>query len=414
MNRRTLLVSLFGAALAASMEAIAQQGRRPRVLLRNAWQSINIGDIAHYLGFFELMEKHQIDAEFRLWPGTLKDGADALLARRFPKVIVVDTPEKISTAIKECDFLVAGSSSGFAGSSAVARWVKEAPGKPYGVMGISYLGGTKGDIENLTNAKFVFFRDTVAMALAKEQGVKCPIMEYGPDTAFGIVNLRNDEAALAFLKKNGLEEGKYLCCIPRFRMTPHWILGTGRPFDEKKHARNEEMKEHDHKPLRDAIIAVTSQTDLKVLVCCEDQTQIPLGKEMIYDKLPEETKKKVVWKESYWLTDEALSTYVRSAGLFGNEMHSPIMCIASGIPAIVCRFKDQTTKGYMWRDIGLNDWLFDLDLEEEVAKIVPAVLDMAKNPAKAKAYAAQGREEMLKFQAREIAVLKENLAEAVG
>src|ERR1700710_1639097 len=131
---------------------------------------------------------------------------------------------------------------------------------------------------------------------------------------------------------------------------------------------------------------------------------------MIYDKLPEETKKKVVWKDSYWLTDEALSTFVRSAGLFGNEMHSPIMCIASGIPAIVCRFKDQTTKGYMWRDIGLNDWLFDLDLEEEVARIVPAVLDMAKNPAKAKAYAAQGREKMLNFQAREITVLKENLA----
>ena len=52
----------------------------------------------------------------------LKDGADALLAKRFPKVILLDTPEKITPAIQECDFLVAGSSSGLGGSSAAGPW----------------------------------------------------------------------------------------------------------------------------------------------------------------------------------------------------------------------------------------------------------------------------------------------------
>jgi len=41
-----------------------------------------------------------------------------------------------------------------------------------------------------------------------------------------------------------------------------------------------------------------------------------------------------------WLTEEALSAYVRNAGLFGNDMHSPIMCIAGSIPAVVCRFTE--------------------------------------------------------------------------
>ncbi len=77
-----------------------------------------------------------------------------------------------------------------------------------------------------------------------------------------------------------------------------------------------------------------------------------------------------------WLTDEALSTYVRSAGLFGLEMHSPIMCIGNGIPAIVGRFAEQTSKGFMWRDIGLDDWLFDFDRDEEIARYVPAVVKM--------------------------------------
>jgi hypothetical protein len=71
-----------------------------------------------------------------------------------------------------------------------------------------------------------------------------------------------------------------------------------------------------------------------------------VGKEMLLDLLPDDVKRRVVWRENYWLTDEALSTYALSAGLFGHEMHSPIMCIGNGIPAIVCRFEEQTSKGF--------------------------------------------------------------------
>src|SRR5277367_2484448 len=113
MNRRSFLQSTFGAALATSLTALAGPGRPPRILLRNAWQSQNIGVIAHYLGLLELMEKFGIDAEVRLWPSNLDNSADALLAKRFPKVIVLKDPEHIATAIKECDFFLHGSSSGF-------------------------------------------------------------------------------------------------------------------------------------------------------------------------------------------------------------------------------------------------------------------------------------------------------------
>jgi hypothetical protein len=101
-----------------------------------------------------------------------------------------------------------------------------------------------------------------------------------------------------------------------------------------------------------------------------------VGKELLIDTLPDDVKPKVVWRPNYWLTGEALSTYVRSAGLFGNEMHSPIMCIGNGIPAIVCRWAEQTSKGLMWRDIGLGDWLFDLDKDDELARVADAVLAM--------------------------------------
>ena len=180
-------------------------------------------------------------------------------------------------------------------------------------------------------------------------------------------------------------------------------------MDEVKHARNEAMKEHDCKPLRDAIVKVIEQTDLKVLLCPEDKTQMAVNKEMLYDKLPEDIKARVVWRETYWLTDEAVSTYRRSAGLFWHEMHSPILCIGSGIPAIVCRWAEQTSKGFMWRDIGLSDWLFDLDKDDELARVADTVLAMAKDPVGSKAKAEKAREVVMANFAASMAVVGKNL-----
>jgi hypothetical protein len=232
-------------------------------------------------------------------------------------------------------------------------------------------------------------------------------MEFGPDGAFA-VDLKNDAPAEAFLKQHGLEEGKFLCCIARFRNTPYWKIKKVA-FDPKKNARNEAMKAHDSAPLVEAITAVARQTELKVLLCPEDASQMAINKEVLYDKLPDDVKAKVVWRENYWLTDEALSTYRRSAGLFGHEMHSPIMCIGNGIPAIVCRWAEQTSKGFMWQDIGLGDWLFDLDDEEQLKRVAPAVLAMAKDPAAAKAKAAQGLAVVKKRQAETMAMVRKSL-----
>jgi hypothetical protein len=85
-------------------------------------------------------------------------------------------------------------------------------------------------------------------------------MEFGPDGAFA-VDLRNDAAAISFLKQHNLEEGKFLCCIPHVRFTPYWELpAKKRAVDSVKLERNNSMKEHDNAPLREAIIAVTRQT----------------------------------------------------------------------------------------------------------------------------------------------------------
>jgi len=407
----SVALSMFGPLLSALAQA-APVGRKPRVLLRNGWQSINIGDIAHWIGLLELLDKHQIDVEIRFWASTLADGADQLLAKHWPQVQVIRGKQQIDAAFEECDFYLSGSGSGFPAAGDCTRWRKET-GKPYGVMGVTLVTTSPEMIETLNRADFAYFRDGESVKLAQQAGLTNPNSGFGPDTAFGVVNTRNDEAADRFLQQHDLEPGKFFVCIPRYRITPHWAINPARPFEEEKHQRNEAMKDHDHRPHREAITRIVRETGMKVLVTCEDKTQIPLGKEMIVDLLPADVQKNVVWRDRYWLTDEALSTYVRSAGLFGNEMHSPIMAIASGIPAVVCRFDDQTKKGFMWRDIGLDEWLFDLDQPDQYAQIVPTILEIATNPAAARAKAEQARQVVLAKQAEQMTALQTSLAKVI-
>lgn len=416
-SRRHFLTTSLIAAIAS---LAAAESRPRRIVLRSSWQTVNIGDIAHTPGVLALLEKHLPEVEVRLWPSSVGNGVAEMLLARFPKLRIIQTPEALKAAFDECDFLLHGSGPSLVAAQDIAKW-RDTTGKPYGVYGITFnapeaatakpelLKKFELSIPIMSGARFVFFRDSVSLAEAKKRGCTCPVMGFGPDGAFA-TDLRDDARAMAFLQAHKLEEGRFLCCIPRLRYTPYWTIPARKtPLDETKHARNEAMKEHDLAPLRQAIVEVVRQTTMKVLLCPEDETQMSLGKEMLFDKLPDDVKAKVVWRPDYWLTGEALSTYVRSAGLFGAEMHSPIMCIGNGIPAIVCRWEEQTSKGIMWQDIGLGEWLFSLDEANEIPGIVPAVLALAQDPAAAKDKAMKARAFVQQLQRETMQTLTNSL-----
>lgn len=379
---------------------LASANAKKTVLLCSSWQTFNIGDIAHTPGVLAILEKQLPEVDVILWPHDVANGVKEILEKRFPKFKIVQSETDVSAAFQKADLLLHGSGPSLVGRNSIVKWVK-ATGKPYGIYGITFPGvyaaknvvvkASELDIELINKAAFAFFRDSVSLKFAKDNRLTCPIMEFAPDGTFA-VDLHNDTAALSFMRENGLEEGKFMCCIPRYRFTEEWLAkGKNRPFNQSHVDYNNKMKDHDNGPLRDAITAVVRHTDMKILICPEDETHVALGKSLLLDLLPEDVKKKVVWRNKYWLTDEALSTYKRSAGLFGLEMHSPIICIGQGIPAVVCRFYEQSTKGLMWKDIGLSDWLFDMDVTSQVDKLVPTVLAIAKNPKAAKAKALKAK-----------------------
>ena len=419
MNRRTFLASASAAALITALRAAAPAGRAPRILLRSSWQIVNIGDIAHTPGVLTLIERTLPKAEVRLWAsGDLSEEVIAMEHRRFPQLQIVKgsigangkaSKPELADALAWTDFLLHGSGPSLVAAKDVAAFAKHV-GKPYGVYGITHSTNppTADERTVFDGARFVFFRDELSLKLARTQNLKSPIVDFAPDGAFAC-DLRHDSAADAFLAAHDLTPGQFLCCIPKLRFTPYWLIRNS-PKDETRHARNEAMKVADHAPLLEAISAVVRETNMKILLCPEDKTQMTVNKEQLYDHLPADVKPRVVWREKFWLTDEALSTYVRSAGLFGHEQHSPIMCIGAGIPAIVCRWAEQTTKGDMWRTIGLGDWLFNMDVEADKKKVAPAVLALAKDPAAARAKAEKARAVVERYQRDTMAVVARQFA----
>lgn len=416
MKRRTFLAA-SSIALNGAIRVRAAASR-PRILLRSAWQTVNIGDIGHTPGVLALLEKHIPEAEVTLWPMDVRNGVDAMLRRRFPRLRIVTDK---AAAFAAGDFLLHGSGPYLTAHRDVAAWKKET-GKPYGVYGITMAAAGDPGLKIMRNngldaycrelldgAQFVFLRDSKSLEVVRAGGVQAPVIEFGPDGAFA-ADVRDDAAARQFLTANGLEAGRFVCFLPNLRNAPYWKVKAGYAFDAAKHQRNEEMKEHDHAPLRAAIIAIVREAGMKALICPEDATQMETGRELLLDPLPDDVKRNVVCRRDFWLTDEAISTYTRSAGLVSNEMHSPIMSVGNGVPALVCRFVEQTTKGFMWRDIGLGDWLFDHDLPADAARIAPAALAMARNPDAARARAAKARGFVQERQRATMEVLRRALA----
>jgi polysaccharide pyruvyl transferase WcaK-like protein len=407
-HSRRHFFSIMAAALAAGCAGSNSRGGKKRILLCSSWQTVNIGDIAHTPGFLTLMEKYLPEVETTLWPRDIGQGVEQKLVGRFPNLKIVNSEADRLEAFEACDFFVHGSAAAVSAISQIDQWVKET-GKGFGIYGITFDDHQSWVLEPdtpeqlqtkisvLNRAKFVFFRDSESMELARKLGCTTEVMDFAPDAAFAC-DVRDDAKADAFLKANELQAGNFLCCIAKLRYAPYWQMKEGYPFDPGKQQVNAQFKEQDNTPLLRAVQRVVNETELKVLLCPEDMSEMAVNKETIYDRLTTAEKKQVVWKEDYWLVGEAISTYRRSAGLFGLQMHSQIMCIGHGIPAIVCRMEQQTSKGTMWKDIGLDEWLFNFDNAEERNSLPDAVIKMALDPEGSLRKAAEAKRIVMNHQ----------------
>jgi polysaccharide pyruvyl transferase WcaK-like protein len=399
LSRRTFVAALaaFGAC---ARPALSQTHSPPRILLRSSWQTVNIGDIAHTPGMLALLEKHRPDAQITLWPNKLSQEVEQLLVQRFPKLKIAATADQQAGALAACDFFLHGSGPGLVGREAARRAMQAS--KPYGFAGITLSDDEiKTERALLAGAKFVFCRDTDSLKALKASGISGPQLEFGPDATFAL-DLRDEAAADKVLAEHKLSPGKFLCAVPRLRYTPYWEIHPERKFDAAKDAVNQKFTETDHAKLREAITAWVRQIKQPVLLCPEMTYEVSRLRPLLFDKLPSDVKPHVRSLDRYWLTAEAASVYARAAAVVSMEQHSPIMAIAAGTPAILVRQPTDTRKGQMWRDIGLDSWIFEIDdstgeaIGARVVEVGRDALSARKLADKARMFASARMGDMIK------------------
>jgi hypothetical protein len=350
------------------------------LLLRSSWQTVNIGDIAHTPGMLALLETHLPQTRVTLWPDELSDEVRTMLRARFRKLHLAETPEAQQAAIEQCDFALHGSAPCLAGRGAMEQWRQT--GKPYGIGGVTLRDDELDEHRDLlAGARFVFCRDTLSLAALDASRVTNAPTAFGPDATF-VLDVRDDAKADAFGRGHDLEPKRFACFVPRLRFTPYWEE-QAVPFSADEIARreavNEQYRESDMSKLRAAIIAWVRHTGDRALLCPEMTYQVSRLRSLLFDPLPDDVKPHVVVRPTFWLTDEAASTYARAALVVSIELHSPIIAIANSTPAIHLRQPTDTRKGQMWRDVGLDHWLFEIDdsTGDQIAERVVELYDRA-------------------------------------
>ena len=356
--------------------------------------NFNIGTAAHAPATLAVLEKYlPEEVKITVWADApLSADLAGMMSRRFPHIPIVygdlennPSPE-LSEAIKQADLFLVSSGEGIPGSvrTTMAQF-KAATGKPAAAYGI---GCTPGLIPLVDQLIFAWFRDPVAGKVAEKS--ICPQKGWAPDAVFDFdaVDIPGTEA---FLKKHALESGKFICCIPGQRYTPRWRY-FDMPENPEKDLLNARFEEHDNAPLPEIIKVAVEEFRLKVLICPEQRTEISLIRRLLYDRLTPELQKCCVPMDEMWTPDVALGVYAASRGVFGVEMHSQVMAIGRGVPAVLLHHPQFGSKSEMWKTLGLNDWLIDAESPDYFESAINAARSILSNPAKSSAMLRRARE----------------------
>ena len=415
MTRRGLL---------CAAAALAPKGR-PKILLREALQFENIGDSGRVPGTIRLFDQHLPDAEVTLWPWRLHAREREILMAAFPKLRIAEgdldangnasTPA-LAEAWASSNIFVSPAKS----ASTYRQWA--ATGRPYGLFGTAFdpISGRDSQPEGATleslrqqidqlppgtfdrkfgsrqlyeRASFIFCRDTLSLRFLEKQSVRPGRLAFGPEGCFAIA-VRDDRRAEEWLRLHGLQHGGYICVVPRLRFTPYYRVHNlpREKQDYEIDAINGRTTAADHQPLREMIALWVRGTGLKVVACPEMSYQMQTAKEQLIDPLPEEIKRHVVWRDSFWLANEAASIYSRARAVVSIECHSPIIALANGTPFLHVRQPVDTVKAQMFQDIGLGDWVREVG-ETSGQDLWAQLREIHSSPAKAKkrVQAALGR-----------------------
>jgi polysaccharide pyruvyl transferase WcaK-like protein len=374
-NRRTFLQQTGAALATAALSSRACAATKTKtVVLQSAWATHNIGDIGHTPGTLRVLEQHLPEVKVVLWAMKLDDRVSEMLRARFPKVEIIqgglagktEHDEKLREIIRSSDLFIRN--SGMGQDTSFMQFCQK-NGKPYGLFGQSYFPdmvegkSAQERIALLNGAAFVYTRETKTLDLLKSAGVNTPVLEFGPDGCFGI-DVRDDERGFATMKQLGLEERKFITIQLRTHTPSHPGVDDKRPQKlNPLHPTPQMIADDDRRAAKycDLITRWVNKTGHKVLIAPEVKKEMEHNKRFIFDRLPPEIQKQVVNLEYFWNANEAASIFARAHTVVCHEPHSPIIGLANGTPIIHTYSEFHSPKCWMFKDIGLGEWLLEMD-----------------------------------------------------
>jgi len=372
MPARRHFIASVTAALGGSV--FAANGKPKAILLQSAWDTVNIGDIGHTPGTLRVIEEHLPEVKVLLWAMKLDERVTAMLKKRFPKVEILqgsltgkgEKDEALRQAIMGCDLFIRN--SGMGQDISFMQFCQKA-GRPYGLFGQSYFAsmvegkGAEERIALLNAASFIYTRETKTLSILKGAGIKTPVLEFGPDGCFGI-DVRDDMRGLATMKKLGLEERKFITLQLRTNTAKlPGVDDTRPPKLNPLHPTPEQIADDERRAAkyRELVTLWVKKTGHKVLIAPEVKKEMEHNNRLIHDPLPPEIQKHVVNLEYFWNADEAASIFARAHTIICHEPHSPIIALANGTPIIHTYSEFHSPKCWMFKDVGLGEWLLEMD-----------------------------------------------------
>jgi polysaccharide pyruvyl transferase WcaK-like protein len=389
MTTRRQFIAALTAALGAS--ASAAPAKPKTLLLQSAWDTVNIGDIGHTPGTLRIIERHLPDVRVVVWAMKVDERVTAMLRRRFPKVEFLqgsltgksERDEKLREAIRGCDLFIRN--SGMGQDTSFMEFCRKI-GKPYGLYGQSYFAsmvegkGAAERIAMLNGAAFIYCRDGKSLDILRKAGVKPPVLEFGPDGCFGI-DVRDDERGLATMKKLGLEDRKFITIQLRTNTAKlPGVDDTRTPKLNPLHPTPEQIADDERRAAVycDLITRWVKRTGFKVLIAPEVKKEMEHNKRLLHDPLPADIREHVVNLDTFWNADEAASVFARAHTAVCHEPHSLIIALANGTPIIHTFSEFHSPKCWMFRDIGLPEWLLEFD-STPAAKMAETLLSIHDN-----------------------------------
>lgn len=383
-------------------------GDGPRILLHSGWNRYNFGDVAHTPGFLRLLEQHIPEAQVRLWMSSYPEWLSAYIGARFPWVECFagrlggshgDIDPVLEEAYDWADLFVFNSGPVFnyghelvPGGPVVTKgwrgfdWNATMPhaaklyyarskGVPFGIFGQSFIHiASPADTvlaEILSAAAFLTTRETDSLRYLKQLGVEARDMGFAPDAAWAF-DLQDDETVLPWLQNLGLENGQFLAMTTRYAPK-----GVDEIFD-----RDRQLVFYER-----VITDWVEATALPILLIPEMARTIRLNRELIYDPLPANLKQHVIiddsmWspEEQFWTPDQAQSVISRACCYLNADHHGTLQGMGgAGTPCVHAPQPQAGRKAWVYRDVGLGDWLFDM-YADDPAKVSAALIEIQRDP----------------------------------